>query len=283
MYKSFFNELFQKIDTYNYNNLFSIENEFSSNSNKIDKLLLQISEIKDKILKINEKNNKLSFDFIDNLETRILITSLQAIFGSFTGENLNNEVNKNLYKTQCLLIMNTSTICTPFYLNFLNEDQKSQFIKLNIENKYHSNSCNIILKSLMMRTNAIFGFLSLGGKFINLYRKDYKIINNYINVDEKINILKKKYQSNLFFNQVDDDLCDSEAIYIIKRNKISDNLNQDQNLTSNMTFIINVKNSQISYYKENKSNPSINIYSYKNNDPELDVFLSNYNKYCSLF
>lgn len=283
MYKSFFNELFQKIDTYDYNNLFSIENELSSNSNKIDKLLLQVSEIKDKILKINEKNNKLSFDFIDNLETRILITSLQAIFGSFTGENLNNEVNKNLYKTQCLLIMNTGTICTPFYLNFLNEDQKSQFIKLNIENKYHSNSCNIILKSLMMRTNAIFGFLSLGGKFINLYRKDYKIINNYIDVDEKINILKQKYQSNLFFNQVDDDLCDSEAIYIIKRNKISDNLNQDQNSTSNMTFIINVKNSQISYYTENKSNPSINIYSYKNNDPELDLLLSNYNKYCSLF
>lgn len=263
--KVFFYELIQKLKSYKFNN-----NDY------LDRIISVENGINDFISNLENfdftKNNCFSIKYDNNIKRREFLTALQGIFGNFTGENLKNHCKKN-YKIKCALIMITNTICTPFYLNFLDSYcEKEKFVKYCIEkNISNSEDSNLVLNFLNLRSAAIKGFLEISGNFINIFEDDYKKFEMYTNIDEKILELKKKFSENLYYKKNVAKISDFEnnAFYVIRRKKI----NSDQN-SEDLVFIINVKNSQISSQNQIKFS-EIQITSLNMTDIEKNQISSN--------
>jgi hypothetical protein len=276
MYNSFFNELLLKLRNNNLKEILSNENQGIKDQLRFEEILNKIQHFAEKLEKSDLRSNYFSLRFENNLESREVLTALQAIFGGFTGENLKKNFDSNqFFETKCALIMLTKTICTPFYLNFIEIDVQKRdfvdyFIKKNISEKESQKEMqsDYISKFLFLRSRAISGFLSLNGNFINLYKDDYKDIGGYQNFDNKIFELKNLYKKNCFYQQMSQDdfenffekLGLSGAFYVVRRTrknscnpKISDSFENDLgrgDKDADLIFVINVKNSQISEEKQ---------------------------------
>lgn len=282
MYKSFFDELLFKLKNFDIQNLIVDckpweEVNFTLISNGIKDFTINL----EKMVKL--KKDFVEFEFENNIGNRKILTALQAIFGGFTGENLRkNQNHDEIFETSCALIMLTKTICSPFYLSFLEENKKKiEFINQNLQKNIHENdnSCNLISKFLFLRSSAILGFLKINGNFINLFQNDYKNLEFYQNIDEKINSFQKKYEKNLIYKQTiidfNENNLENNAFYVIHRKR---KIKINNNGEGDVIFIINVENSQISSnFQKEKS--KIRIYSIDLKNLNSNEFYLNLSKF----
>ena len=105
------------------------------------------------------RQNNSYLELENNMETRLLVTALQANMGGLVGEHL------ELPFVHTLLIMHTTLPSTPLCL-IGREDLAEEIIDKDLL-KYDS-----LINSILLRSKAIEGVLQSGNKFIALYMKD---------------------------------------------------------------------------------------------------------------
>lgn len=108
--------------------------------------------------KLRQNNSYLELE--NNLDTRHIVTALQASMGGLVGEHL------NMPNVFTLLIMHTTLPSTPLCL-IGREDLLEEIVDKDLL------KCESLINSILSRSKAIEGVLKSGNKFIALYMKDY--------------------------------------------------------------------------------------------------------------
>jgi hypothetical protein len=254
MYKNFFYELILKIQNFEFDtihlNNFEKNKEIENVLNKINKFRISLED------SLKKNDSFFETEFENNIENRKFLTCMQAIFGGFTGsvlKDFNEKKESDNLEVNCALLMFTNSICSPFYLSFLeDESEKINFINNNIYNNLNNNDYNLVSDFLLLRSKAISSFLEINGNFINLFKEDYKNFDFYKNIEKEISSLQKKHEKNLIYKKSEvDEIFDDNAFYIIHYNNLQ---------FCDLIFIINVESSQINS-KNQKTKSKIKIYS----------------------
>lgn len=132
------------------------------------------------------RQNNSYLELENNMETRLLVTALQANMGGLVGEHL------GLPNVYTLLIMHTTLPSTPLCL-IDRKDLLEEIVDKDLL-KYDS-----LINSILLRSKAIEGVLKSGNKFIALYMKDYseKVMDNLCRLQNMYPNLILKKVSNL--------------------------------------------------------------------------------------
>ena len=150
--------------------------------NILQRRIAKIPELKTFYEKLVE--NDCSLELENNIDTRMLVTALQAEMGGLIGDTLSIP---NVYPA---LIMHTTLPSTPLCIigndreNLLNQILDEELLQ-------HDNLKN----SIINRSYAIEGFLNSGRTFVALYIKDYhsEIMNNLSRLQSQYpNLILKK-------------------------------------------------------------------------------------------
>jgi hypothetical protein len=107
---------------------------------------------------LEDKNSYMELE--NNIDTRLLVTALQANLGGLVGEHL------GLDHVYTLLVMHTTLPSTPLCL-IDRPDLLDQIVSKELLNQED------LINSIRLRSKAIEGVLKAGNKFIALYIKEY--------------------------------------------------------------------------------------------------------------